>query len=206
MQDSHKITRFGLMRHAQTVWNRQKKIQGLSDSPLTAGGERQASGWGRILSRFSWDRILASDTGRALETAERVNLSLRIPIDTDSRIREQDWGRWVGKTIVQLKAEQPLELAQQINAGWDFQPPGGEDRQSVLARSQAALQDAFTRWPGENILVVIHEGVIKCLVYHLSGRQFLPTEPPLLKSYQLHRLIHDGDGLRLEAINALALA
>lgn len=206
MQDSKKISRFGLMRHAQTVWNREKKIQGLSDSPLTTDGEQQAYDWGQILSPFSWDRILASDAGRSLTTAERINAFLKLPIETDHRLREQDWGRWAGKTIAQLKAEQPLELAEQTNAGWNFRPTDGEDRRSVLARSQAALQDAFTRWPGENILVVTHEGVIKCLVYHLSGRQFLPTEPPLLKSSQLHRLIHDGDGLRLEAINALALA
>jgi hypothetical protein len=48
--------------------------------------------------------------------------------------------------------------------------------------------------------------VIKSLVYHLSSRKFLPSEPPLLKSYQLHWLVHDSDGLRLEAANALALA
>ena len=205
MQDQLKISRFGLIRHAQTDWNREKRIQGQSDSPLTADGQRQASSWGQILSPFSWTRILASDTGRALTTAERINAFLKIPIETDPRLREQDWGGWVGKTIAQVKAEQALELAEQISAGWDFCPPGGEDRKSVLARSQGALQEAFTRWPGENILVVTHEGVIKSLVYHLCGRNFLPSEPPLLKSYRLHRLAHDRNGLRLEAANALAL-
>jgi probable phosphoglycerate mutase len=67
------------------------------------------------------------------------------------------------------------------------------------------LQEAFDNWPGENILVVTHEGVIKSLVYHLSGRQFLPTEPPLLKSYQLHWLVHASNGLQIEKINALGL-
>jgi probable phosphoglycerate mutase len=199
-------THFGLIRHAQTVWNREKKIQGYSDSPLTPEGELQASRWGKILDQFSWNRLLASDTGRALATAEIIKAYLKIPLTADPRLREQDWGSWVGKTIGQLKAEQPLVLAEQISAGWDFRPPGGEGRKSVLARSQRALQEAFDRWPGENVLVVTHEGVIKSLVYHLSGRKFLPTEPPLLKSYQLHRLVHDRDGLRLEAANALALA
>jgi hypothetical protein len=48
--------------------------------------------------------------------------------------------------------------------------------------------------------------VIKSLVYHLCGRKFLPSEPPLLKSYRLHWLVYDRDGLRLEAVNALALS
>jgi len=206
VQDPYKTTRFGLIRHAQTVWNREKKIQGHSDSPLTDEGIVQATRWGRILEQFLWNRLLASDTGRALATAEIISTYLKIPLAGDLRLREQDWGSWAGKTIVQLKAELPLALTEQNSAGWDFRPPGGEDRKSVLARSQRALQEAFDRWPGENVLVVTHEGVIKSLVYHLSGRKFLPTEPPLLKSYQLHRLVHDRDGLRLEAANALALA
>ena len=205
MQDQLKITRFGLIRHAQTVWNRDKKIQGHSDSALTAEGERQASSWGQMLSQFSWDRILASDTGRALTTGERINAFLKLPIETDSRLREQDWGRWAGKTIPQIQTELAQVLDDQINAGWNFCPPGGENRKSVLDRSHRALQSAFDKWPGENILVVTHEGVIKSLVYHLSGRKFLPSEHPLLKSYQLHRLVYDKSGLRLEAVNALAL-
>ncbi len=207
MQDPYKISRFGLIRHAQTVWNREKKIQGNNDSPLTAEGKHQASRWGQILDQFSWNRLLASDTGRALATAEIINTYLNLPMAIDSRLREQDWGQWVEKTIRQIKAEAPQVLDEQLHAGWDFCPPGGEDRKSVLTRSQRALQEAFDRWPGENILVVTHEGVIKCLVYHLISRKFLPSEPPFLKSYQLHwLLVHDREGLRLEAANALALA
>jgi probable phosphoglycerate mutase len=206
MQDPYKIARFGLIRHAQTVWNREKKIQGHSDSPLTADGENQAGRWGMILQQYSWDRILASDTGRALETANKVNTALKIQLITDPRLREQDWGHWVGKTISQIQTEAPQVLEEQINSGWNFCPAGGESRHSVLKRSQVALQEAFVRWPGENILVVTHEGVIKSLVYHLCGRKFLPSEPPLLKSYRLHWLVYDRDGLRLEAVNALALS
>ncbi len=110
MQDQLKITRFGLIRHAQTVWNREKKVQGHSDSPLTLEGELQASRWGKILDQFPWNRLLASDTGRALATAEIINAYLKIPLTIDSRLREQDWGHWVGKTIPQIKAEAPQLL------------------------------------------------------------------------------------------------
>jgi len=155
--------------------------------------------------------IIDEKTGQLYVGNKDLRLLMLRPIDliefTEfAGTNAEDIILWVGKTIAQVKAEQALELAEQINAGWNFCPPGGEDRKSVLARSQRALQAAFDRWPGENILVVTHEGVIKSLVYHLSGRKFLPTEPPLLKSYQLHRLVHDRDGLRLEAANALALA
>lgn len=205
MQDPYKISRFGLIRHAQTVWNREKKIQGQSDSPLTADGARQASSWGRRLLQFPWDRILASDTGRALTTAERINAFLKIPLETDPRLREQDWGQWVSKTIPQIQTEASQVLEEQINAGWNFCPPGGESRESVLKRSQEALIEAADRFPGDNLLVVTHEGVVKGLIYHLCGRKFLPTEPRLLQSARLHWLVFDRGGLQIEKVNALKL-
>jgi probable phosphoglycerate mutase len=201
----NKCTRFGLIRHAQTVWNREKKIQGHSDSPLTAIGENQASSWARVLSRLSWDRILASDTGRTRATAGIINDFLKIPVVADPRLREQDWGDWVGKTVAQIKTDVPRVLDEQINAGWDFCPPGGESRLSVLKRSQAALQDAAQRYSGETILVVCHEGVVKSLVYDLFGRKYLPDEPAVLKSYQLHWLVNTDSGLQIEQINAIDL-
>ena len=205
MQNQNNTTRFALIRHAQTVWNREKKIQGHSDSPLTADGEKQASGWGQILSQFAWDRILASDAGRAQATAEIINAILKVPLTIDSRLKAQDWGQWEGMTVRQIEAQAPLVLAEQVNAGWDFCPPGGESRLAVLKRSRAALLDAAQRYSAETILVVCHEGVVKSLIYDLYGRKFLPNEPPILKSYRLHRLANGSSGLQIEQINALSL-
>ena len=205
MPDQYDTTRFGLIRHAQTVWNLEKKIQGHSDSPLTADGEKQASSWGQILSQFSWDRVLASDAGRARATAEIINAFLKLPLTLDSRLKEQDWGQWESKTVRQIEAEAQQVLDEQVNAGWDFCPPGGESRRSVLKRSQLALQAAAERYSGENLLVVTHEGIVKSLIYHLCGRRFLPGEPAILKSYQLHWLVCPSSGLKIEKINALSL-
>ena len=205
MQDLYKTTRFGLMRHAQTIWNREKKIQGRSDSPLTAEGQKQASSWGRILAPSGWDRILASDAGRALATAEIINAALKIPLATDSRLKEQDWGQWEAKTVRQIQAEARQVLDAQVQAGWEFCPPEGESRRSVLNRSLQALAQAAQRYIGQNVLVVTHEGIVKSLIYHLCGRRFLPAEPAILKPYQLHWLVYGREGLQIEEINALAL-
>ena len=205
MENQSNSTRFGLVRHAQTRWNREKIIQGQSDSPLTSDGKIQALRWGQILRQFSWDRILASDIGRAVETAKLINKAINISLQTDSRLREQDWGQWTGKTISQLKTDTPRQLDAQVRAGWDFCPPGGEDRRRVLERSQQALLEAAAKWPGDEILVVTHEGVVKSLIYHLCGRKYLPGEPAIIKPYQLHRLAHDQGELRLEELNAMAM-
>jgi probable phosphoglycerate mutase len=205
MHEPAPTTRFGLIRHAQTQWNREKKIQGHYDSPLTNEGQRQAEKWGGLLNTVSWDRIIASDTGRAFETATRINTFLQISLTSDKRLREQNWGQWTGKTVREIKRDEPQVLAKQIRAGWKFCPPDGEDRGSVSERSQDALREAAGRWSGETILIVSHEGVIKSLIYHLSGRKFLPEEPPLIKPMHLHWLLHDPEGLRIGELNALPL-
>lgn len=205
MENQSNSTRFGLVRHAQTVWNREKRIQGQSDSPLTSDGKSQALRWGRILKQFSWNRILASDIGRARETAKIINQALDLSLQTDSRLREQDWGQWTGKTISQLNTDTPRELDAQVRAGWAFCPPGGEGRRSVLERGCLALQEAAEKWPGDDILVITHEGVVKSLIYHLCGRKYIPGEPAIIKPYQLHWLVFDRNRLRLEELNALAM-
>jgi len=201
-------TRFGLIRHAQTHWNLDKLIQGQKDSALTAAGQQQAQVWGHRLSSYTshrFDRILASDLGRALSTAGWMNQFLQIPISKRSRLRELDWGAWTGKRIRDIQSETPDLLKSMEAAGWHFCPPGGESRQAVRRRAKDALQDAARKWPGQTILTVTHEGVIKCLLYGLTQRAFLPQEPAMIAPYHLHWLVVRDGKLLIERINALAL-
>ena len=205
MVSNNKITRFGLIRHAETVWNREKKIQGQSDSPLTRRGIFQAQNWSRVLDDIAWDRIMTSDIGRAVETADIINQKLQVTIDSDPALREQDWGQWTGKTLIEAEKEDPQFFAAQTGAGWMFCPPEGETRLSIWQRGHLALGKMAAKWPGETILVVTHEGVIKSLIYRLRGRKFTGPEPRLIKSLHLHWLIHNGQRLQLEKLNAMPL-
>ncbi len=200
-------TIFGLVRHGRTTWNEEHRIQGRMNSPLSPAGRKAARRWGEQLARFPWQRILASDQGRARETVALINRRLGLPVHFDARLREQDWGRWSGLTFARLHELHGEELRQQVAAGWDFRPPGGESRREVLARARAALADGWRRWPGGQVLVVCHEGIIKCLLYDLARRRFLPGEPRLLrKGYWLHLLEADRDGIRIGTLHALRLA
>ena len=199
------ITRFGLVRHAKTIWNREKRIQGQLDSPLTSEGEIHAAEWGHRLNSISWQRIFLSDSRRAMHTAERINATLKLPVLSDPRLREQNWGRWSGKTMAEATAEAVEIMPGYESAGWDFRPPGGESRRDVLDRSMDALQSAAARWLGETILVVAHEGFIKCLIYYLLKRRFLPSEPRIIKPRHLHWLSCKDQKLRIEKINGVQL-
>jgi probable phosphoglycerate mutase len=197
--------RFGLIRHASTFWNQEKRIQGQQDSPLSAEGRRSAIGWGKAIAGFNWDRIMASDLPRGRATAALVNLTLKVPLSFESRLREQDWGLWSGRRIKDLHREQVEEIKRQVAAGWLFCPPQGESRRAVWQRSRNALVEAARRWPGETILIVTHEGVIKALTYRLSQRKFLPDEPALLKGRHLHWLKCQDSRLQIQTLNALPL-
>lgn len=202
---SENQTRFGLLRHAQTVWNKEKRIQGHLDSILTGRGKKQAKTWGGILSGYHWDRCICSDLGRAQATAAIINQMIKVPLVHEAGLREQDWGRWSGLTLPQLAQEKSKSLAEQTRRGWRFCPSGGEDRNNVWERGRRALESAAAKWPGESILVITHEGVIKCLVYRLLQRRFLPTEVRLLRPAHLHLLLARPGRISIEKINALAL-
>ncbi len=205
VMDIPAVTTFGLLRHGQTSWNREGRIQGHGDSPLTDQGKKQALAWGRRLLKTPWNRIIVSDLGRARQTADLVNQSLGTTIMVDQRLREQDWGHWVGRTLEQIKTEWPEELDRQVRAGWHFCPPEGENRIQLWERTRQALSDAAGRYPGQTILVVTHEGVIKALLYRLCNRRFLPGENPLIQPLHLHLLQHDGRELGIRKINAIRL-
>ena len=205
MPSGETTTRFGLLRHAETLWNRESRIQGHRDSPLTARGKMDADCWGRRLKRIAWDRIFGSDLGRAVDTAAIINHHLKVPFEADARLREQDWGEWTAKPTVKIIDEELDKLDEAKRTGWQFCPPGGEDRVSVWQRSHNALVDAARKWPGHTILVVTHEGVIKNLIYRLCNRLYAPGQPNLLESRHLHWLVIKNCGLQIDQINALKL-
>jgi broad specificity phosphatase PhoE len=199
------ITRFGFLRHAMTEWNKEKRIQGHKDSPLTPEGERQARRWADRLRAVRFERILCSDSGRALQTAKIINREFDLPITPDPRLREQDWGRLAGKTLTDLKTNEPETLKALESAGWDMRPPGGEDRGAVRDRVVEALAEAHRKWPGNTMMIVTHEGVMKCLLYHLTNRKFLPCEPAMIRPYHLHWVTMGKAGMCLYAINDMEL-
>lgn len=192
---------FGLFRHGQTEWNVKKQIQGATDSPLTPEGIAELSNWAPALQQFNWQRILVSPQQRAVHTAEIINSYLHLPVSVDNNLREQDWGRWEGLTLKEIKATQAFELQKQIDAGWYFTPPDGESRKEVLLRAKAALINAAEKWPTESILVISHQGVIKCLVYSALGRSYLPCTSRKIHKNALHILTMQALQLTAHQLN-----
>jgi len=179
-------TVFYLLRHAPTLWNLEKRIQGQWDSELSPAGQAKAEALAPRLMDLKLARILSSDLGRAKSTAGILNLRLRLPVTLDRRLREQHYGEWTGKYWRDIP-EEDRQAAEA--AGWNFHPPGGENRCDLRGRSQHALIDAARANAGRNVLVVTHQGVIKAILYHLLGRSYLPGEPPAFDPDGLHQVV-----------------
>lgn len=198
-------TIFHLLRHAPTEWNAAGRIQGHSDSPLTGTGRAWARRWGALLAPFKPQRLLTSDLGRAVATGQALNAFLKLPATAEARLRELDWGRWTGSVHRRLKTNAARRYAREQAQGWDFRPPQGESHLDLLERALAALIDAAAAYPGQTILVVTHEGVIKCLVYHLAIRDGCGRRPTPLKPWHTHHLRCGGGQVVLQRVNALNL-
>jgi len=205
MLDKDRPTRFALIRHAPTMWNRQKLIQGQKDSPLTKEGRTLSRTWGRVLQDLHFDRILTSDLGRSVSTARLINQTLGLGLEKTDQLRELDWGQWTGKRIQDIRSENPRKLEIMEGKGWQFCPPGGESYMQVWHRARDVLRREANRFPGDSILTVTHEGLIKCMVYRLSERQLQPQNRVPIKPYHLHWLSCQKNEVQIDTINALAL-
>nr|WP_321260007.1 histidine phosphatase family protein [uncultured Pseudodesulfovibrio sp.] len=181
------MTTYFCMRHGMTDWNRESRIQGTEDIPLSDVGREMARKWAETLADGGLQCILTSSLGRAKETATIINETLGLPIHEDPRLGEQDWGEWTGLTKEDLKQIRK-QVKQQEYKGFDFCPPKGESRNDVLMRACDALIDFSEEHPDKSVLVVTHNGVLKCLAYALTGLEFMPNEPTPLESYRLHRI------------------
>ncbi|MFT4013743.1 MAG: histidine phosphatase family protein [Paracoccus sp. (in: a-proteobacteria)] len=127
-----------LLRHGQTEWNLEGRIQGRLDSPLTPLGRQQARRQAQILARLpAGIQAIASPSGRAQETA-RIALGAR-PFRSDPRLQEIDTGAFTGQLMADLRRDHPGILAEGL--GWYDRIPGGEDFAALEARARGFLSE-----------------------------------------------------------------
>jgi probable phosphoglycerate mutase len=161
------VTRLFLVRHAQSVWNAEKRWQGRGDPPLSERGRQQAKLAASAIVGVV-DVVVASPQKRARETAEVMADELGLgPVTFDDDLREIDVGAWTGLTIDEVEARYSAELAA-WRAGELDAPPGGEDRHAFLERILRGVDRIVRSHDGRRVLVVTHGGVIGRLERHFG--------------------------------------
>ena len=160
-----------LVRHGETEWNRNGRIQGHSDVPLNESGRRQAKVLAKRLAGCGFSATYASDLSRASETARAIVGDADMPVFTDPDLREFSYGEWEGLTLKEVEDQFPLELAERTAKGNNtFAAPGGEDTGQVLDRVRRFCTTIEKHHDAcENILIVAHGGSIRALFVCLLG-------------------------------------
>ena len=159
-----------LIRHGESTWNREHRIQGQLDPPLSDEGRQQASLVGRRLRGRTFAGFYASDLKRAVETAKAIGNVIGIEPEPMSALREIFLGEWEG-----LRTQEIAERFPEAWASWVEEPdwdcvPGGEGAAAFDARVGAAIEELLVRHQHGDVLAVTHGGVIQIALHRIVGR------------------------------------
>ena len=174
------------MRHGETDWNAERRVQGKTDRPLNDTGRAQARALAAQLAAVPIAAVYSSDLSRALETARIVADARDLRVTPDPELRERDFGTWEGLTDVEILERFPASRT----GPWG----DAETREELEMRVLAALRRISARHPGETILVVTHGGPLRTMLAHVSG----DGSGPIANCHVLELAFRDGNFERVD--------
>jgi 2,3-bisphosphoglycerate-dependent phosphoglycerate mutase len=192
-------TRFIVVRHGETQWNVERRVQGSGDSPLTPGGLAQADAIGRRLARERFDVLIASDLGRALQTAGRIAAHCGLPVRTDPRLRERNFGAGEGMTYEEIDRAFPDVFSRDRQSNPDVAIPGGESRRQFHERVRAAFEALARDHDGGRVAVVTHGGVLSTLYRIVHGIPVAHAHKVTISNASYNAVAFDASAWTLEA-------
>nr|WP_154926463.1 2,3-diphosphoglycerate-dependent phosphoglycerate mutase GpmB [Pantoea agglomerans] len=158
-----------LVRHGETVWNAERRIQGQSDSPLTEKGEQQAWQVGERVKHLGITHIIASDLGRTRRTAEIIADACGCSVTLDARLRELNMGVLEKRPLDGLTTEEEQLRAALVNGTEGGRIPEGESMTEMATRMHAALNACLDLPAGSRPLLVSHGMALGSLVSTILG-------------------------------------
>lgn len=164
------MTRFCLVRHGETDWNAQRRIQGNLDIPLNPTGIAQAHAAARGLGSAGIELIYSSDLARARQTAEAIAQHAGLPLRFCRELRERCYGIFEGLTYDEAQRRFPDVYARFESRDTAFPVPEGESLQQLATRVEFALRRIAADHPTQTVLVVTHGGVLDIAYRLATGR------------------------------------
>ncbi|QAZ39872.1 histidine phosphatase family protein [Methylibium sp. Pch-M] len=191
------LTRVVAVRHGETAWNVDTRIQGQLDIGLNDKGRWQAGRVAQALSGEGLDVVYASDLARAHDTALAIGAAAGLTVLTDRGLRERAFGRFEGQTWADIETHWPAESARWRARDVDFGPEGGETLRAFYARVVDTAERLASRHPGQVIALVAHGGVMDCL-YRAAARVGLDAPRTWqLGNTAVNRLLYTPEGFTL---------
>ena len=187
-------TRVFLLRHGQTAWNVERRLQGQLDVALDAVGRNQVLQLADALAAEDLVAIYSSDLQRAHDTALALARVTGLPVTRDAALRERGFGRLEGLTYAEVEELWPDDALRWRQREPDFGPGGGEPLRTFYARSVAAVTRLSMPHAGQTIAVVTHGGVLDCLYRAASGIELGAPRTWQLANATVNRLLFTGEG------------
>ena len=193
------VTRILAIRHGETAWNVDTRIQGHLDIPLNDTGLQQARWLAQALAdRDELHAVYASDLSRAHVTAQTIAEAVGLAVNTHTGLRERCFGAFQGRTFAEIEAELPEHAHHWRKRTPEWTPPGaGESLIALRGRVLATVDELAARHVGEQIVLVAHGGVMDVL-YRAATRLDLqaPRTWPLPNT-AVNRLLWTPEGMSL---------
>jgi probable phosphoglycerate mutase len=162
-----KLTEILLIRHGETLWNQQGRMQGQHDSPLTPVGLQQARQLAGRLRKVPFAALYSSDLGRAHQTARCIADETSHDIIAERDLRERSFGIFEGLTNIEIKTRYPDEYEPFAKRDPDYAMTGGESAVTFRTRCVSCLETIALRHEGQTIVVVSH-GLVLDAVYRTA--------------------------------------
>ena len=179
------MTLLALLRHAETAWNAERRIQGQTDVPLSDTGRARLRG-ARLPPACRGMRVVTSPLARCVETAALLGIP---EAPREPRLMEMHWGEWQGTTLEALRGSLGKSMQENEARGLDFRPPGGESPRDVATRVTEWMRELR-----EPTLAVTHRGVIRAVLALATGWDMRGRAPAKLDWTAVHFFDVDAAG------------
>jgi probable phosphoglycerate mutase len=191
-------TRFIVVRHGETAWNAQTRIQGHLDSPLNEEGMAQALLLAERLAPERFDYFYCSDLGRALQTAQPLADRTGKQPMPERELRERGLGVFQGLTPVECQRAYPEDYRRFHSRDPDHAMSGGESVRELNRRVAALFETLASRHPGACVLAVTHGGVLDALYRHVTRMPLERLRDFPVYNASINRVRREADGWVLE--------
>lgn len=192
-----RMTRILAIRHGETAWNVDSRIQGQLDIGLNDAGRQQAERVARGLADESLAAIYSSDLVRAQDTALAIGRVVGLSVRPDVGLRERRFGVFEGKTFAEIDAAHPELALRWKRREPDFGAPGGETLIEFYRRCVATAARIAAAHPGDTIALVTHGGVLDCLYRAATRVELNAPRTWTIGNTSINRLLWTDDGFTL---------
>ncbi len=190
-----KETEIILIRHGETEWNSQQRMQGHSNSDLSSVGQAQIQALGQWMKNVPFDLIYSSDSLRAKQTAEAITQFSGHELQFDQRLREKNLGVFEGLTSEEARERHPEVFRLFKTAGSKYVIDEGESTQQLQDRALEIVDEIRIKHPEERVLLVTHGGFIRVVMKHSLGLSLETPTRFLIRNTGVFRLVWEDKWL-----------